>query len=176
MVHHPKTMQMVTNQRWHELQVRVARERLGMITLLAAGNREISQYPTRCRIGAAWSTVLASVTFVLRSIPRISQEGWTPIKEAIVVQHVVADSTYVLGRSDAEARCLMLQSRLFHRISRRFLADAGIAPGMTILAVGSGAGDASFAAADLIGPHGHVIGVDLNPEVLETARARSRPG
>ena len=77
MIPHPKTMQMVTDQRWHELQVRVAHERLGMITLLAAGNREISQYPTRCRVAAAyvaaWSTALASVTFVLRAIPRISR-------------------------------------------------------------------------------------------------------
>ena len=77
MIPHPKTMQMLTDQRWHELQVRVARERLGMITLLAAGNREISHYPTRCRVAAAyaaaWSTALASVTFVLRAIPRISR-------------------------------------------------------------------------------------------------------
>jgi hypothetical protein len=27
--------------------------------------------------------------------------------------------------------------------------------------------------ADLVGPHGHVIGVALNPELLETARARA---
>lgn len=37
MIPHPKTMQMVTDQRWHELQVRVARERLGLITRRAAG-------------------------------------------------------------------------------------------------------------------------------------------
>ena len=63
-----------------------------------------------------------------------------------MVQHVDADPTYVLGRSDAEARRLMLQSRLFHRISRRFLANAGIAPGTTVLDVGTGAGDVTFAA------------------------------
>jgi hypothetical protein len=77
MIPHPKTMQMVTDQRWHELQVRVARERLGMATRRAAGNREISHYPTRCRVaaacGVAWSTALASVTFVLRAIPRFSR-------------------------------------------------------------------------------------------------------
>ena len=77
MIPHPKTMQMVTDQCWYELQVRVARERLGMITLLAAKNGEISLYPTRCRVAAAyaaaWSTTQASVTFVLRAIPRISR-------------------------------------------------------------------------------------------------------
>jgi hypothetical protein len=32
MIPHPKTMQMVTDQRWHELQVKTHRERLAMIT------------------------------------------------------------------------------------------------------------------------------------------------
>jgi hypothetical protein len=77
MIPHPKTMQMVTDQRWHELQVQVARERLGMITLLAAGNRENFHSPKRCRVaasyGTAWSTALAPVSFVLRAIPRVSR-------------------------------------------------------------------------------------------------------
>ena len=77
MIPHPKTMQVVTDQRWHEVQVRVAHERLGMTTLRAAGNREIPHDPTPCRVtaayAAAWSTALASVTFVLRAIPRISR-------------------------------------------------------------------------------------------------------
>jgi hypothetical protein len=77
MIPHPKTMQMVTDQRWHELQLRVARERLGTNTLLAAGNREIPHDSTRCHLAAAsvtaWSKALASVTFVLRATPRISR-------------------------------------------------------------------------------------------------------
>jgi hypothetical protein len=32
MIPHPNTMQMVTDQRWHELQVKTRRERLGMTT------------------------------------------------------------------------------------------------------------------------------------------------
>lgn len=83
------------------------------------------------------------------------------------------DPAYVLGRTEGEAQRLMLQSRLLDRCTRRFLADAGLAPGMTVLDVGSGAGDVAFAAADLVGPHGRVIGVDLNPVILETARLRA---
>ena len=90
-----------------------------------------------------------------------------------MAQQAVADPTYVMGRSEAEAQRLMLQSRILDRITRRFLADAGIAPGMTVLHVGSGAGDVAFAAADLVGPRGRVIGVDLNPAILETARERA---
>jgi len=90
-----------------------------------------------------------------------------------MAQQSIADPTYVLGRSEAEAQRLMLQSRILDRITRSFLSNAGIAPGMTVLDVGSGAGDVAFAAADLVGPHGRVIGVDLNPAILETARARA---
>jgi ubiquinone/menaquinone biosynthesis C-methylase UbiE len=90
-----------------------------------------------------------------------------------MAQQSITDPAYVMGRTEAEAQRLMLQSRLLDRITRRFLADAGIAPGMTVLDIGSGAGDVAFAAADLVGPHGRVIGVDLNPVILETARARA---
>jgi SAM-dependent methyltransferase len=96
------------------------------------------------------------------------------MKEHVVVLQTLADPTYVMGRSEAEARRLMLQARLYDRITRRFLADAGLTTGMTVLDVGSGAGDVAFAAADLVGPSGRVVGVDANPVVLETARARAR--
>jgi SAM-dependent methyltransferase len=89
-------------------------------------------------------------------------------------QTAFADPAYVMGRSDAEARRLMLQARLYDRITRRFLQDAGLAAGMTVLDVGSGTGDVAFLAADLVGPTGRVVGVDANPVVLETARARAR--
>jgi ubiquinone/menaquinone biosynthesis C-methylase UbiE len=90
-----------------------------------------------------------------------------------MAQETVADPTYVMGRTEAEAQRLMLQSQLYDRLTRRFLADAGITSGMSVLDVGSGAGDVALAAADLVGPTGRVVGVDLNPAVLETARARA---
>ncbi len=105
--------------------------------------------------------------------PALGDGVGVPMKEGIVVQQTVADPAYVLGRTEAEAQRLMLQSRLYDRLTHRFLADAGIAKGMTVLDVGSGAGDVAFAAADLIGPQGRVIGVDLNPAILEMARARA---
>jgi hypothetical protein len=71
MVPHPKTMQMVTDQRWREQQVLVARERLGMSTQRAVGERgrNVAAY------AAAWSTARASVPFVLRAIPRMTRYG-----------------------------------------------------------------------------------------------------
>lgn len=90
-----------------------------------------------------------------------------------MAQLALQDPAYVMGRSEAEARRLMLQARLYDRITRRFLADAGLAKGMTVLDIGSGAGDVAFAAADLVGPTGRVVGVDANPLVLEMARTRA---
>ena len=48
---------------------------------------------------------------------------------------------------------------------------ASLEPGDTVLDLGSGAGfDCSIAARE-VGPNGHVIGVDMTPEMVETARA-----
>src|SRR3954452_6741406 len=78
--------------------------------------------------------------------------------------------TYVLGRSAAETRRLILQGDFQAPYTRRFLLDAGIEVGMRVLDVGSGAGDVALLAADLVGPQGSVVGIDVNPRVLDTAR------
>jgi cyclopropane fatty-acyl-phospholipid synthase-like methyltransferase len=44
---------------------------------------------------------------------------------------------------------------------------------MRVLDVGCGAGDVSMLLAELVGPHGTVIGVDVNPAIVELARART---
>ena len=81
--------------------------------------------------------------------------------------------TYALGRSAAETRRLILQHRIYGPITRRFFEAAGIGAGMTVLDIGSGAGDVAFLLADLVGPRGRVVGVDMNGAILETARARA---
>ena len=80
---------------------------------------------------------------------------------------------YVMGRSEAETRRLMTQDQLYGRFTRCLLEDAGIAEGMNVLDVGSGAGDVALLAAELVGPTGSVLGVDQDPGVLETASARA---
>ena len=42
--------------------------------------------------------------------------------------------------------------------------------GERVVDVGSGAGFDSFVAADQVGPRGHVVGVDMTPEMLEKSR------
>jgi ubiquinone/menaquinone biosynthesis C-methylase UbiE len=80
---------------------------------------------------------------------------------------------YLFGQSAEETERLRLQAKMFAPYTARFLEDAGISRGMKVLDVGTGAGDVALLVADLVGPEGTVIGVDLNPELIATARARA---
>jgi SAM-dependent methyltransferase len=46
-----------------------------------------------------------------------------------------------------------------------------LSPGERVVDLGCGAGIDSFIAAQLVGPEGAVVGVDMTPEMLDTARA-----
>lgn len=54
---------------------------------------------------------------------------------------------------------------------KRQAAWAGIGPGMRVLDVGCGTGITTAALAELVGPDGHVTGVDFSEERLAIARA-----
>ena len=51
---------------------------------------------------------------------------------------------------------------------------ASLRPGQTVLDLGSGAGLDCFFAAKKVGETGHVIGVDITPEMLERARGSAK--
>jgi len=51
------------------------------------------------------------------------------------------------------------------------LTTANLQPGEVVLDLGSGAGMDCFIAAKQVGPKGHVLGVDMTPEMLIKARA-----
>lgn len=87
-----------------------------------------------------------------------------------------SDRAYTMGRSQEETERLIQQSGLYEDITGRLLRDAGLFTGMKVLDIGSGAGDVAFAAAELVGSEGEVLGVDMNPEILETARTRAQAG
>ena len=84
------------------------------------------------------------------------------------------ERAYTMGRSKEETERLIQQSGLYEDITGRLLRDAGLFTGMKVLDIGSGAGDVAFAAAELVGSEGEVLGVDMNPEILETARTRAQ--
>jgi ubiquinone/menaquinone biosynthesis C-methylase UbiE len=65
---------------------------------------------------------------------------------------------YELGHSDRELKRLRLQAQLVDPITRQFFQDAGVAQGMRVLDVGSGAGDTALVVAELVGHSGEVLG------------------
>ncbi|WP_165423633.1 class I SAM-dependent methyltransferase [Ktedonosporobacter rubrisoli] len=79
---------------------------------------------------------------------------------------------YVMGRAPAETRRLQAQSQLMNPATQRMIEQAGITAGMLVLDVGSGAGDVAMLLAERVGPRGSVLGIDIDPTVIETARAR----
>src|SRR3954454_16725678 len=82
------------------------------------------------------------------------------------------DDTYAMGRTTAEEVRLQRQAVLGEPATRRLFEAAGIGPGMKVLDLGSGAGDVAMLAARMVGPTGSVVGVDINPVVLEAAQRR----
>lgn len=51
---------------------------------------------------------------------------------------------------------------------------ASLTPGQTVLDLGSGGGMDCFLAAKTVGDKGHVIGVDMTPEMIDKARANAK--
>src|SRR5262249_59394792 len=94
-------------------------------------------------------------------ITRESEEG-----------RVVDDTDYALGRTNTEYERLIEQAELMQPLTERVFHAAGITTGMRVLDIGCGMGDVSFLVADFVGPHGSVVGVDLDAAVLRMADQR----
>ena len=82
------------------------------------------------------------------------------VKKAIAMRGA---PDYLFGQSAEETDRLRLQARMFASYTTRLLEDAGIARGMKVLDVGTGAGDVALLMADVVGQQGTVTGVDFNP-------------
>ncbi len=89
------------------------------------------------------------------------------------ITRTIRTQDYELGHSEWELKRLTTQAKLVDPITRQYFKTAGIAPGMRVLDVGSGAGDVAFLAAELVGPTGSVVGADRSPTAVATARARA---
>ena len=81
---------------------------------------------------------------------------------------------YLLGHSDRERRRLELQGKILLRPTEQLLRDAGICGGLRVLDIGCGVGDVTEIVSKLVGPGGHVTGVDFDAGGLEVARSRTK--
>jgi trans-aconitate methyltransferase len=83
-------------------------------------------------------------------------------------------ANYSLGSDDAEIARLDEQAEFLREPTRMLLAASGIGPGMRVLDLGTGLGHVAAAVADLVGPDGQVVGLDLDPRMLAVAQTRTR--
>jgi len=81
-------------------------------------------------------------------------------------------AAYVLGYSESELERLGVQASVIDPMFRRTLEEAGIGRGMRLLDVACGPGYVSTMLADMVGPDGEVVGVDISAPALATAKSR----
>lgn len=62
----------------------------------------------------------------------------------------------------------------WERFGQRTIERMKLAPGARVLDVCCGSGASAIPAAEAVGPHGHVLGIDLAENLLELARAKTR--
>lgn len=78
--------------------------------------------------------------------------------------------TFKLGPAQAQVYEDSFVPALFAQWAPQLIACARLQPGQRVLDVGCGTGIVARTAAEIVGPGGHVIGVDLNPAMLQVAR------
>jgi ubiquinone/menaquinone biosynthesis C-methylase UbiE len=83
------------------------------------------------------------------------------------------ESEYLLGHTDREQLRLIRQGRALAPTTWHFLRNAGIASGMRVLDIGCGMGDVTMLVAQLVGPAGRVVSIDLHQATIETAQRRA---
>jgi arsenite methyltransferase len=86
-----------------------------------------------------------------------------------------ADVAEKIGYSESDVRAIPTGANLGLGCGAPLTA-AALRLGETVLDLGSGAGFDAFLAAREVGESGHVIGVDMTPEMLERARRNAAAG
>jgi SAM-dependent methyltransferase len=79
---------------------------------------------------------------------------------------------YVLATGQAADFRLRILHSLYGPGTRRLLLGAGVRPGMRVADFGCGVGMVTALLAQLVGPEGHVVGIDFSGAQLAQARQR----
>jgi SAM-dependent methyltransferase len=86
-----------------------------------------------------------------------------------------ATGAYALATGEAAAYRLRLLHGLYGPGTRRVLLDAGLRSGMRVADLGCGVGMVTALLAQLVGPEGHVVGIDASAAQIAQARERLAP-
>jgi len=84
-----------------------------------------------------------------------------------------ASQSFLEKAGDAWARLQHRTDALIDPLGRIAIERLGVAAGQRILDVGCGCGQTLLELADVAGPTGHVLGVDISPQLLGCARERT---
>jgi precorrin-6B methylase 2 len=79
-----------------------------------------------------------------------------------------------LGQAQRQLDQDLASDRLFQPLTEQLLRQAGLRPGMRVLNIGCGAGEAACIAAALVGPAGQVLGIERDARVAAAARRRAQ--
>ena len=79
---------------------------------------------------------------------------------------------YAWGDTDRERQRLASQGDALRPATERLFRVAGIGPGMRVLDCGSGGGDVSIIAAELVTSAGRVLGIDRDAKHVDAATRR----
>lgn len=82
-----------------------------------------------------------------------------------------SERTYMLAASEAEHARLIELARRNADTVREMCARAGVAAGGRVADIGCGPVGALCELAEVVGPHGRVVGLDSSAAAVETARA-----
>ena len=83
---------------------------------------------------------------------------------------------YALATGKAADYRLRILHDLYGPGTCRVLLDAGLRPGMRVADLGCGVGMVTALLADLVGPGGHVVGIDASAAQIDQARERLNGG
>lgn len=115
----------------------------------------------------------------------------TPIHEVVRAHYAerIKSNTSCCGPQNSDTSCCSADNSLYPADLLASLPEgetavsygcgdpitlASLQPGQTVLDLGSGAGLDCFFAAKKVGEAGHVIGVDMTPEMIERARSSAK--
>src|SRR5262245_58929828 len=87
-----------------------------------------------------------------------------------------APGSYVLATGEAAAHRLRILHSVYGPGTRRVLLEAGLRRGMRVADLGCGVGMVTAWLAEVVGPKGHVVGIDSSGAQLTQARARLKTG
>jgi SAM-dependent methyltransferase len=81
--------------------------------------------------------------------------------------------SYVIRGGREGADRLQVLARSWAPTTLALLDRAGLGPGQRCVDLGCGGGDVTLEMAEIVGPTGHVVGVDLDPVTVQVGRERA---